>query len=226
MQPGDLITPGGPPAPTPEVPTPPQPPEQSQAAPPAPVQPEAPAQTAPEPEAPPQSTWAYSNTDQDTSQPTTPSANPEITWTASEYIAHEKSAGWYLMLAVAAALAAGLAFLFTGDLVTVGIIPIVAIIFGIFASRKPEVLTYQIDQSGVTIGRKHYPYESFRSFAIQEEGAIDSIFLVPMQRFMPGLSIYFPPDQEDPIVDTLGNYLPHEERPPDVVDKLMRKVRF
>lgn len=205
MQPGDTIKPG-------------QQPVQSQPEPPAPQA------LSEEPSG--QSGWTFSSDEPPTQETINNPATPEVNWTASEYIAHDKGTGWFMGLAAAAGLATVLVYLMTQDIVTVVVVLVVAIVFGAFALRQPRVLSYKIDHLGITIAEKHYPYASFRSFAVQEEGAIDSILLIPLKRFMPGLSIYFPPEQEDQIVGTLGNYLPHEERPPDAIDRLMRRVRF
>ena len=170
--------------------------------------------------------WTFSGDEQPPATSANSSVSPEVSWTASEYIAHDKGTGWFMGLAAATGLATVAVYLITQDIVTVIVVLVVAIVFGVFALRQPRVLSYKIDHSGITIADKHYPYLSFRSFAVQEEGAVDSILLIPLKRFMPGINIYFPPEQEDQIVGTLGNYLPHEDRPPDAIDRLMRKVRF
>lgn len=153
-------------------------------------------------------------------------ASPAVTWSASEYVAHHKTSSWYIGLGVLAGLAAAVVFLMTRDFITLGSIVIVAILFGVFASRKPNVLQYALDESGVTIADKHFPYDEFKSFSIYDEGGLRSIFLLPLKRFMPGLSLYYPPDLEDEVIGTMSLYLPHEERQPDAVDRLMKRVRF
>ncbi|MBI1857061.1 hypothetical protein HY003_01445 [Candidatus Saccharibacteria bacterium] len=150
----------------------------------------------------------------------------EISWSASEFIAHEKNNRWYVSLFGGTTVVALVVFLFTRDKISTGMVVLVAIIFGIFGARKPRTLSYAISSQGVGIGQKFYPYESFKSFSIVAEGAISSIVFMPIKRFVPGASIYYPPEQEDQIVDILSTYLPHEERQLDVIDNLMRKVRF
>lgn len=105
-------------------------------------------------------------------------------------------------------------------------IVVVAIMFGVFAARQPRVLAYQLDHSGIRIGDKFYPYSEFKSFSVLDEGPVSSILLLPLKRFMPGVSMYYPPEQEEKIVTVIANYLPHEEREPDPLDRLMRKMRF
>ncbi len=150
-----------------------------------------------------------------------------VEWTASEFIAHHKSAGWYVLLALLAVGGGAVAYLLTGgEIFTPAVIIIVAILFGIMASRKPRELPYRIDSAGMHIGGKHYPFAGFKSFSVVQEEGVESIWLLPLQRFSPGLSIYFAPEDRDRIMEILDNYLPVEEKQLDMVDRLMHKIRF
>jgi hypothetical protein len=180
----------------------------------------------------PSGNWEYKPEGQTSDGPAPgPVARPlsgaeEVTWTASEFIARQKGAGWYALLVLGAVVVAVLTHLFTKDLVAVGAIVAVAVLFGVSASRKPRVLTYRMDRSGLTIGQKSYPYGIFKSFSVMEEGAFSSITLLPLKRFMPPLSLYYEPKDEERIVSLLSRHLPLENRPADAVERLMRHVRF
>ena len=182
-----------------------------------------PAENPAEPEPSP---WQYSAGDEGAGgQIPVPNVDP-VSWTASEFVDNEKNAGWFMGLAGLTALAVAAVYLITRDLITAVVIIIAAVLFGVTAKRKPRTLQYQIDQSGVNIGGKPYPYELFKSFAVLAEGAFNSIQLMPLKRFMPPISLYFPPESEEQIITTLGSYLPHEDRTHDPLERLMRRVRF
>lgn len=149
-----------------------------------------------------------------------------VEWTASEFVAHHKNTNWYAALAFCTFAGAGIIYLLTKDLITVGMIFVVAAIFGIFAARKPRTLNYRLDTSGIHIDAKSYAYNLYKSFSIIDEGAISSIRLSPMKRFMPPLSMYYDPKDEDKIADVLNNYMPFEEKSDDVIDSFMRRIRF
>ncbi len=149
-----------------------------------------------------------------------------VSWTASEFIAHEKGLSWYAILGVVAAIMMILAYLMTRDKTSVGMILVVLVVFAIFSARKPRTLPYRVDNSGIHVGEKSYGYELFKSFAVIQEGGVHSIMMMPMKRFMPPLSIYMDPADEHKIVDVLAVYLPAETRGQDVVDRLMRRLRF
>lgn len=157
-----------------------------------------------------------------------PSAKPfnGVQWTASEFIAHQKNTGWYGLLFLAAIAGSAAMYLLTRDVISTVMVVIVAVILGIFAARKPRTLDYQVDENGIHIGPKSYPYADFKSYAIIDEGAFNSITFIPMKRFMPAISVYYEPADEDQIINVLGNYLPVEERQKDAIDKFMHKIRF
>lgn len=153
-------------------------------------------------------------------------ATTEVSWSASEFIAHEKGPLWYLALAgLAIVLVAAVYFLFH-DLVAAFAIIFVAIIFGFLAAHKPRVLAYHIGPEGLSIDNKMYAFSDFKSFGVVNEGAFSSITFMPMKRFMPSLSIYYPPEEEETIVDALSNYLPFAPVTHDLVDRLMHRIRL
>lgn len=154
------------------------------------------------------------------------SPDTEVIWTASEFIARHKGVGWYSVLALGSVVAAALVYLLSKDFITVGAVVGAMVLFGVAAARKPRVLTYRMNESGLTIGQKFYPYAMFKSFSVMDEGAFSSIMLLPLKRFMPPLSIYYEPKDEEHIVTILSHYLPVENRPADAVDRLMKHIRF
>lgn len=154
-------------------------------------------------------------------------AAAEVSWTASEFIAHEKSAGWFMLLAlVTLVLGAAVYLVSNRDIFSVIVVLVVSAVVGIYANRKPRELEYIVDRAGIHISDKTYAYDLFKSFSLMQEGAVNSIQLMPLKRFMPTISMYVAPDEQEHIVDTLGDYLPLEERQHDAIDRLMHRIRF
>ncbi len=150
----------------------------------------------------------------------------QVSWSASEFVAYQKTAGWYLLMITAVAALAALILVLTQDLISTVSIVLIGILFIAFASRKPRTLNYQINNDGVVVGEKLYAFNTLKSFAVIDEGSLNSIMLLPTQRFLPSVSIYFDPQEEQKIVETLGSYLPHENRKQDAIDRLMHRIRF
>lgn len=176
-----------------------------------------------------ESSWQFKADDQPAAQagakPKQSSLKP-VSWTASEFIAHTKNTGWYIMLVIGTVILAAIIFLLTKDKITTVIIGIVGGIFGFMGSRQPRELSYTVSDQGVQIGSKQFQYGTFRSFSVVQEVGIESIWFMPMKRFMPIITIYFEPNDQQKIIDVLSNYLPMENRQMDTFDKLMHQLRF
>lgn len=151
---------------------------------------------------------------------------PHVEWSASEYIANPKSFGWFVILGIASVVLAAVVYIITKDVVSTVVMAILGIIIGIFAARQPQVLQYAVDNSGIHVGQKFYQYESFKWFSVVNSHGMGYIYLMPLKRFMPPLTIHYDPSDEDKIADTLAEYLPYEDYKPDVVDDITRRFRF
>lgn len=149
-----------------------------------------------------------------------------VRWTASEFIAHEKSAGWYGGLAAVTVVLGGAIFLITKDFISCAVVVVCAVTFGVYAGRKPRELSYSLDQTGVTIGAKHYGYTDFRCFSVNHEGAFASLDFMPLKRFLPVLTVYYPPADEPVIMSALSGRLPYQEPRHDAVERLLKRIRF
>jgi hypothetical protein len=162
----------------------------------------------------------------DNGKDTTDETPHSVIWTASEFIAHDKSATWYIWLAGCAAIFAAFIYLATRDAVSTVVVLVAALLFGLYGARKPKQVAYQVDGAGFTIGTRRYSFQDFRSFAIHPEGAFSSIEFMPLKRFSPAVSLYYAPEDEEKIIALLSDQLPFDHRLPDAVERLMRRIRF
>ena len=151
---------------------------------------------------------------------------PDIQWSASEYIAHSKSGSWYLKLIAGGVVLVVIILLITRDPFAGLAVLLACITLGVYAGRPPETKQYILSEQGVQVDDKMFAYGLFRSFSLVEEGGISSVWLKPLKRFSPMVVMYFPPEDENKIVDMLANFLPHEQRQLDGIDQLSRKMRF
>ena len=168
-----------------------------------------------------QTDWAYREEENQSDEALAP-----IGWSASEYIDHEKRAGWFIGVGAVGAVLAATIFLLTRDPINSIVIVMVVALFAASGARKPRILNYGLDSRGVHIGTRLYDFNDFRSFSIMDEGGLHSIELFQLKRFTTPITLYFPPDQEAAIINFLGSYLPREVRKHDPIDRLMRRVRF
>ena len=149
-----------------------------------------------------------------------------VTWTASEFVAHHKTVGWYAALAGGTAVITLLVYLITKEIISSSVVIFGGTALGYYAGRQPRQLQYQLSNSDLNIGERHYALDGFRSYGMVPEGAFTSIVFMPLKRFAPPTTIYFAPEDEDRITALLSSCLPYEEYAHDFIDAFMRRIRF
>lgn len=150
----------------------------------------------------------------------------DLHWEASEYIHHTKSFAWYSAYVGVMLFLLALAYFVTHSWTFMILVIVMSVALGIYANRPPRTLHYALTGAGIQIDQTVYKYSDFRAFGIMSDGALYSIMLIPAKRFLPAVSIYFAEDDGEEIVDILGARLPMEEIHLDVVDRLVRRLRF
>lgn len=153
-------------------------------------------------------------------------ADGSVEWSASEFIHHDKGFLWYASFVLLIGLVIAGVYWLTHDIFSVIGIACLAIILGVVTSRKPRVLDYRLDHTGVTVGQTFYPYAAYKSFAVVEEGPFTSVVFVPMKRLALPLNLYLAPEDEEKAVEVLGRYLPIQRGELSGFDHLMRHARF
>ena len=149
----------------------------------------------------------------------------EIKWEAEEYVQHEKQGGWYAGLAVVAVVGAVVTFL-TG-LWSFGVLIIVsALALVVYSIRPPRTLKYKLNSKGLTEGSKLYAFEDYRAFSVRQDGGHYAIILIPRKRFGTRVTVFFPQDKGEAIVDAFGGRLPMEETKLDFLDKVVKFLRI
>ena len=106
------------------------------------------------------------------------------------------------------------------------LVPVMAAALLVYSHRPPRVLDYTLSRQGIHVNDRLYPFADFKAFGVIRDGAEYSIMLVPTKRFKPGVSVYFPEEAGEAIVDMLGARLPMQELHLDAVDKIVRKLRI
>jgi hypothetical protein len=130
------------------------------------------------------------------------------------------------MLFAGSAVAVLLVFLVSRDILASIVVLLASTTISVYAGRKPSINRYVVNENGIQIQDKQYLYRDFKSFSVVEEGAIDSVWLKPIKKFSPVVVMYFSPEDEQKIIDVIANFLPHEERELDAIDRLSKKIRF
>lgn len=166
------------------------------------------------------------NTDMQPNLDTQLNDNPLVSWVAAEFIGHEKNAQWFIGLGVVSVIIIAAVFFITRDITSVIVLGLGAVVLGVVAGRSPKEQQYNIYFNGFSIGAKRYTFGQFRSFSVVEEGGMLSAMFIPLKRFAPMTTIYFPPQLEEEVLAILDQSLPYQEYRHDSIDRLMKRVRF
>ncbi|MDB5161991.1 MAG: hypothetical protein JWM52_499 [Candidatus Saccharibacteria bacterium] len=155
-----------------------------------------------------------------------PEAAP-VTWTAKEYIHPDKSPLWFVVFIIVVLGLISIDIFFLHSWTFTGLVVVMAVALVIYTRRPPRDLTYGLSgNQGLYVGEKLYHYDEFKAFGLIKDGEHNSIMLIPRKRFSPGVSVYFPAESGEQIVDMLGQRLPMEDLKLDIIDVVIRKLRL
>ena len=149
-----------------------------------------------------------------------------VTWQAKEFIHQEKGATWFIAFAATIAVFMAVAILLMRSWSFAVLLVVIAIVIVILSKRPPRVMEYALSEEGLHIDNTVHKYEDFKSFGVIHDTNEFSVMLIPRRRFMPGITVYFPEEAGEDIVDVLGSRLPMRDLHLDVVDKIVRKLRL
>jgi hypothetical protein len=150
-----------------------------------------------------------------------------INWSAREYVQEDKNPLWYVLFGVV------VVGLITLDMFVIKsytfsvLVAVMAIALVMYARREPREIQYALSvNQGLYVGEKLYHFDDFKAFGLIQDGDNFSVMLIPRKRFAPGVSVYFPEEAGEKIVDIFGARLPMQELKLDVIDVLVRKLRL
>ncbi len=97
----------------------------------------------------------------------------------------------------------------------------------VLSRRPPTEIDYTLSPGqGIYVGQVLHEFEEFKSFGVINDHGNNFVKLIPVKRFGLGVSVYFPVELGEQIVDILGSVLPMEDLKLDVFDAVVRKLRL
>ncbi len=149
-----------------------------------------------------------------------------VYWQATEYIHHDKSPLWFVIFGVVVVALIAVALFVLQSITFAILIPVMAVALIVYSYRPPHPLDYTLSKQGLHVNDRLYSFSEFKGFGVIHDGGEYSVMLIPTKRFRPGVSVYFPEEAGEAIVDMLGSRLPMQELKADIVDKVIRKLRI
>ena len=166
--------------------------------------------------------------EQATQTETTDTADDQVLlqWQGTEYIHHDQSKGWYVIMALVVIALMALTILVLKSITFAILIPVMAVALIMYTRRPPAILDYILSRKGLYVNDKLFTFDQFKSFGVLSHGGTHSAVLVPRKRFQIGQTIYFPEEIGEKLVDMLAARLPMKQVEPDAIDKLLARLRL
>lgn len=162
-------------------------------------------------------------------QPSTSTELPEqqpIQWQAPEYLQDHRSPWWFIGFWMVVFALMAIAVLVIRSWSFAILIPAMAAALTIYSHRPPRQISYVLSSKGLYVNEKLHPMGEFKSFGLVRDESLPSIMLIPVKRFKPGLTVHFPVESGEAIVDMLGSRIPMQEIKLDFFDKLIRQLHL
>lgn len=153
-------------------------------------------------------------------------ADAVIEWQATEYVQHDRSAKWFIVLAVITLGLMAAAIFWMQSISFAILLPVMAAALVVYVKRPPALINYTVSRKGIHVNDKLHAYEEFRSFGILSHDGLHSIVLTPRKRFQLSLTLYFPEEIGEGLVDMLAARLPMKEATQDAIDRMLARLRL
>ena len=149
-----------------------------------------------------------------------------VHWQSNEYIHHDRSVAWFIVFGLTTVILTALALFLLNSITFAILIPVMAVALFTYVRRPPRVLDYSLSKKGLYINDQLYSFDQFKGFGITTTHNDCSLTLIPVKRFKPAISVYFPEESGEIIVDTIGIQLPIIKVEPDFIDRITHKLRI
>jgi hypothetical protein len=149
----------------------------------------------------------------------------KLSWETIEYLHKEKTSDWYWIVGIITLSIAVISIILNNVIFAILII-ISSFTLSLFASKKPEIITVEIDNTGVTVGKNKHVYKDFDSFWIETRDAYPRILLKSKKIFMPFVMVLIEDVEPEEIHNLLSRYLPEEEHTEPLLEKLLLYFGF
>ena len=149
----------------------------------------------------------------------------KISWQALEYEEKERSGDWFWALGVIV-VAGSIAAIIFGDYFFAGLLILSGLLLGFLAIKKPDMISYELNDKGLKIRRDIFPYENIRAFYVEDE--TKSLLFVRVGRmFMPVFSMPIPRSDASAIkAMMLAHNVMEEKMKEHMSEKVMESLGF
>jgi len=146
-------------------------------------------------------------------------------WTTLEYEFKEKGPDWMWSFGIIAVSAVAVAVLIENYLLAV-LLTVSAFALLLNAFRRPNKASFEVNRSGIVIGKLLYPYASLESFWVEQNDPRPKLIVKSKKLLMP--FIILPLGDTDPqdIREFMSGFLKEEEHREPAFQKIMEHFGF
>lgn len=148
-----------------------------------------------------------------------------ISWNAPEHLHTEKNPDWYWAVGIVTLALAAVAFIF-GNVITGIFVLVAALALVLHASRTPRVIYHEINDRGIVIGDRLYPFLSLESFWIPHDKLPPKILLKSHKLLMPLIVVII--DEADPeeVREVMLKYIAETEHREHFLKHFLERLGF
>ncbi len=148
-----------------------------------------------------------------------------LEWSALEYEERERSRDWFWALGIIVITGAITSIIYSNYFFAVLLI-LSGILLGFFATKKPDLVHCELNDTGIEIRTRVYPFREIKSFWIQT-GRKSLLFIKVERVFMPIISIPIKDELVDKIYSVMVSQdINEEEMKEHPSEKIMESLGF
>jgi len=152
--------------------------------------------------------------------------NKKIEWTALEYEEKERGNDWFWALGIIIIASVITSFIYANYFFGIFLI-LGGILLVTFAVKKPDLVFYELNERGLKIRSRLYPYKNIKAFWVQKNEERSILFIKSERMFMPIISM---PVKQN-IAEEIRNFMlsanvKEEEMEEHISEKIMDSLGF
>ena len=155
-------------------------------------------------------------------------SSQKLNWSALEYEEKGRSVDWFWALGIIVVTSSIAAIIFN-DYFFAALLVLSGLLLGFFAIKKPDTIFYEMNDKGLKIGNRIYPYENIKSFWVHiGQANIKTLLFIKSERvFMPIITVPIDNQLAEEIRSLMiSKNIAEEEMKEHPSDKIMEMLGF
>lgn len=148
-----------------------------------------------------------------------------ISWNAPEHFHVEKSPDWYWGVGIIT-LALSAVCIILGNIITGIFVLVAAVALVLHASQPPRIAYHEINDRGILVHDKFYPFLSLESFWIPHDEVPSKIILKSRKVMMPYIIIYIEELDPEEVRALMLRYIAETEHHEHFLHKVLEGLGF